>query len=344
MCLCRAALSDNQTADFRVSATTFLSNETLWQTITAQVKAAAHVDVAVAYFGQGGTKLLPLRKGDRLIVNMSVATVRAGGTDPREIEKLINRGVKAFTRRNLHAKLVVADKSVISGSANASQRAGNLLDEAAIWTNDPAVLRRARKFIDGLCTEPIRPEYLAKCKKLYEPPKVDGKLANGQKPERRVAHAKLWIVNLVESLIPDAELERYERGETKAAKLIKDADRSATESFHWSHKPKMADHLEVGDWFVQVIKCKDQSTLVHPPGQFLLLDDYARGAGKKRWVFHLETPKRGEVMDWSKFRKLAKSALGTNAPATPRTRPIRDVRAADSILSLWTPGGRISRK
>jgi hypothetical protein len=321
-----------------------LSNETLWQTITAQVKAATHVDAAVAYFGQGGAKLLPLRKGDRLIVNMSIPTVQAGGTDPYEIEKLIKRGVEAFTRRNLHAKIVVADKSVISGSANVSQRAENLLDEAAIWTNDPGVLRRARKFIDGLCTEPIRPEYLAKCKEAYKPPKLNGKQASGQKPQRRVKHAKLWIVNLVESSIPDAELERYERGEAKAAKLIKETDRSETVGFHWPHKPKMADDLEVGDWFVQVVKYKDQSTLVYAPAQFLLLDDYPRGAGKRRWVFHLEIPKRGEAMDWKKFRKLAKSAFGANAPATPRTRPIRDVRAADSILSLWTPGGRVSRK
>jgi len=321
-----------------------LSNKTLWETVRAQVKAARHVDAAVAYFGQGGAKLLPLRKGDRLIVNMSATTVRAGGTDPREIEKLIDRGVEAFTRRNLHAKLVIADKSVISGSANVSQRAENLLDEAAIWTNDPAVLRRARKFVDGLCTEPIRPEYLAKCKAIYEPPKFNGQPANGQKVQHRVAHAKLWIVNLVESSIPDAELQRYERGEAKAAKLIKDANRFETVAFHWSHKPKMADDLEIGDWFVQVVKYKDQSTLVHPPGQFLLLDTYSRGADKKRWVFHLEIPKRGETMDWKKFRKLAKFALGANAPLTPRTRPVRDVRAADSILSLWTLGGRVSRK
>ena len=130
-----------------MSTTTFLSNETLWKTVTAIVKAASHVDAAVAYFGQGGSHLLPLKKGDRLIVNMSISTVRAGATDPREIEKLMKRGVQAFSRRNLHAKIVVADKSVISGSANVSKRADDLLDEAAIWTNDPAVLRRAKKFV-----------------------------------------------------------------------------------------------------------------------------------------------------------------------------------------------------
>jgi hypothetical protein len=74
-----------------VSVTTFLTNETLWQTLAARIKAASHVDAAIAYFGQGGAKLLPLRTGDRLVVDMSPATVRAGGTDPREIEKLIQR-------------------------------------------------------------------------------------------------------------------------------------------------------------------------------------------------------------------------------------------------------------
>ena len=92
-----------------MSVSTFLSNETLWQTLAERIKAASHVDAAIAYFGQGGARLLSLRKGDRLVVDMSPPIVRAGGTDPREIEKLILRGVEAFTRRNLHAKVVVAD-------------------------------------------------------------------------------------------------------------------------------------------------------------------------------------------------------------------------------------------
>src|SRR3990167_4333385 len=106
---CRSATG----GDSLVSVTTFLSNMTLWQTLAARVKDARHVDAAIAFFGQGGAKLLPLRRGDRLVVDMSPATVRAGGTDPREVEKLMRRGVRAFTRRNLHAKVVVADASGI---------------------------------------------------------------------------------------------------------------------------------------------------------------------------------------------------------------------------------------
>ena len=65
-----------------MSVTTFLSNETFWETLTERVKAANYVDAAIAYFGQGGAKLLPLRAGDRLVVDMSPATVTAGSTDP----------------------------------------------------------------------------------------------------------------------------------------------------------------------------------------------------------------------------------------------------------------------
>jgi phosphatidylserine/phosphatidylglycerophosphate/cardiolipin synthase-like enzyme len=82
---------------------------------------------------------------------MSPATVRAGSTDPREVEKLIQRRVEVFTRRNLHAKIVLADKSVIFGSANVSKHSQQVLDEAAILTTDQSAVRRAREFIERIC-------------------------------------------------------------------------------------------------------------------------------------------------------------------------------------------------
>jgi hypothetical protein len=54
-----------------MSSATFLSNEQLWQTLRAKVKSARHVAAAIAYVGQSGAKLLPLRRGDRLVVDMT---------------------------------------------------------------------------------------------------------------------------------------------------------------------------------------------------------------------------------------------------------------------------------
>jgi hypothetical protein len=107
---------------------------------------------------------------------------------------------------------------------------------------------------------------------------VHGRETDVKRPQQRVRHAKLWIVNLYESSIPDAEVKRYARGESKAAKLVKDSTRSATNSFNWHSRPKMADDLELGDWLIQVITYKDKSVVVNPPGQLLLIDNYARGA------------------------------------------------------------------
>jgi len=328
-----------------VSVTTFLSNETLWQALAAQVKAARHVDAAIAYFGQGGARLLPLRSGDRLIVDMSPATVRAGGTDPREVEKLMRRGVQAFTRRNLHAKLIVADKLVISGSANISRHSLQVLDEAAILTSHPGAIRRAREFIDRLCTEPVRPEYLERCKRIYRPPRFNAPRASGKLPQQRVKHAKLWIVSLREHSVPVSEVERYEQGEAKAKRMVKDEARSKTDSFHWPHKPRMANELKFGDWVIAVMTHKDETIVVYPPGQLLFVDHYVRdpNTDKERWVFHLEVPRRGETMTWEGFRRAAKS-LGVGDLHSPRTKPIADVQVADGLLRLWTPGGRVSRR
>jgi hypothetical protein len=276
---------------------------------------------------------------------MSAATVRAGGTDPREIEKLLERGVHVFIRRNLHAKLIVSNNSVICGSANISKNSQNVLDEAAVWTNEPAVIQRARTFIDRLCIEPIRPEYLKECKRIYRPPQFHGQKSDTARLQKRVRHARLWIVNLYESSIPDAEIKRYEQGEAKAAKLVKATAGSATDSFNWHSRPKM-EELEVGDWLIQAITYKDKSIMVYPPGQLLLVDKYDRGAhlDKERWVFHLEIPKRGESMAWKQFRSATKAIAELEALALPRTKPVRDVQAADRVLSLWTPTGRLSRR
>jgi hypothetical protein len=330
-----------------VSITTFLSNETLWQNLSARIKAAHHVDAAIAYFGKDGAKLLPLRSGDRLIVDMSPATVRAGGTNPHEVEKLIDRGVQVFTRRCLHAKTLVADNSVISGSANVSNRSQQVLDEAGILTNDRSAVRRAREFIQRLCTEPVRPEYLEKCKQLYRPPPPPKDVpVNGKNGQHRTKHAKLWIVNLREGSVPEPEVERYEQGNAKAEKLVKAEARSKTDSFHWPYKPRMANELEVGDWIIEIIKYKDTTITVSPPGALLFIDSYVRDRklGKERYVFHLEVPKRGQTMTWAEFRRAAKSLLKPDTLASPRTSPIPDVKVADRLLGLWTPGGRVSRR
>ena len=326
--------------------TTYHSNESLWQMIVAKVKSAKHVDAAIAYLGDGGAKLLPLRKGDRLVVDMSPHTVRIGATDPYEIETLIRRGVSVFSRQNLHAKTLVTEKAVIAGSMNVSKNSQKFLDEAGIVSDEIAAVRRAREFIDRLCTEPVGPKYLKECKAIYKPPKFSAPHAAGKKQQSKVSHAKLWMVYLGESWVPEEVIDHLERGEAKAKKLIKDSTKWTTDSFWWPHKPRMADELELGDWVIPVTRYMDKRVLVGAPRRFLTLEHEVKKGPKPKhfWYFYLEVPIRAQSTPWKNFCKAAKEVLDPKLLASPRTRAIRDLEMADGALSMWTPAGRISKR
>lgn len=189
------------------------------------------------------------------------------------------------------------------------------------------------------------PKYLAECKRLYKPPRFAGRQSAKDKRTHRVAYAKLWLVNSVDYYsFPDSELELFEKSEERAHGLI-DTAQSTLSTFHWSHKPKMADELETGDWVIQCTRHKDKSISVYPPARLLFVDHYIRNqqTGKERYVFHLEYPKRGETLSWTKFRKALNPTLDTNLSQS-RTMPVRNTQKADELLRLWTPKGRVSRK
>ena len=142
------------------STSRFITNNELWSQIHDYVAKVQHVSVAVAYFGEDGANLLPLKRGDNIVVDMSLGAVRQGVTNPRAVRTLMARGVRVFSRGSLHAKFIVAGRTLIASSANASHNSRSLLDEAGIITTDPAAVQRAVSFFEKLCTEPGGKKYL----------------------------------------------------------------------------------------------------------------------------------------------------------------------------------------
>lgn len=312
-------------------------NKGIWRELRLRIPRAKRVHAAIAYVGQGGAALLPLQAGHRLVVDLSPRTVKRGATDPREIEKLMGRDVEVFTRGNLHAKTIVIDAVVLSSSANISKNAQGILDEAGILTNDRAAVRRARSFIEQLCTEPVGPEYLKRMKKLYRPPSFAGQREPGATPRA----AKVWLVSLGEHEVPNSESTRYEATETRAARLMKDRDRSFIDSFHWPVKPRMAEVAKLGDWMICATKLRDGSVKVDPPAQLLSIDSYVKASGRgRRWVFSLEAPSSGQSLTWGMFRNKCRNKVEIGK--RPRTRGIARVEDADNLLRIWTTRGRVS--
>lgn len=322
----------------------FLSNASMWHVIESRVHNARRVHAAIAYFGDTGAKLLPLKRGDRLIVDMSLAAVKQGVTDPDEIRKLRKRGVEVFTRSCLHAKFIIADNTLISGSANVSKNSQNVLDEAAILTTDPAAVRRARALFDQWCTEPVRDRYLDECIAAYKPPtfKAAAKPRSVGNKQRRHVEAKLWFIGGITALyLSEKESEPIEAVEERAEAKLKHPDATIVDWVRYATPPQFFRSIRVGDWVV--ICMKDGSRRdVYAPAQVLGTEHYKSSRGKHYTMLLLEAPNKSEPMSLSQFRRKVRARVPKLGSPNPRSRPIIEQDAADAILRLWTPSGRVS--
>lgn len=164
----------------------------IWPHITASVnKKPGRCHVAVAYFGSGAAKLLPLRKGSTLIVDMSERAVRSGQTKPSEIGKLLKAGVDVHTVENLHAKVFVADGLPIVGSTNASHNSAETLVEAVLETQHREIVRSCRDFVRSLRGELVTPEYVKHMQRLYRPPRFPPRKHDSPPASFAPSHSRL---------------------------------------------------------------------------------------------------------------------------------------------------------
>lgn len=83
------------------------------------------IDIAVAFWGKGASKYLKKSaKTFRILCNLT-----SGGTNPAEIEEILERGYDVRHCPDLHAKVIVGPNSAIVGSANFSTNGLNIEEE-----------------------------------------------------------------------------------------------------------------------------------------------------------------------------------------------------------------------
>jgi len=164
---------------------------TVWPTITSYLKKGKIRRVAaVAYLNTGAFELLPLRKGDTLVVNDSALALTTGATNPHEIEKFKKKGVRCYGNEDLHAKLFVSDNYIVVGSANASSNSKNNLIEACLTVKSQDMAEEAEAWILSLQLVPIDANRLRDMKKAYRFPKFWKK--RGTK-KRSATTARTWV-------------------------------------------------------------------------------------------------------------------------------------------------------
>lgn len=69
----------------------------VWDSITAVCKQGKRRRAAVAYVGQHAPQLLPLGRGDILVVNAGDSALLSHATSPVALEVYLNAGVKVFS-------------------------------------------------------------------------------------------------------------------------------------------------------------------------------------------------------------------------------------------------------
>jgi hypothetical protein len=132
--------------------TTEFLRDDIWTELTQAVEGSRRACLAaVAYFGMGASKLLPLPAKSRLVVDASDGAVGSGQTCPADLLKLLDRGVILYSVPNLHAKVFVVGNTAYVGSTNVSIRSANQLVEATLRTTEPEAVQAARDFVQQHC-------------------------------------------------------------------------------------------------------------------------------------------------------------------------------------------------
>lgn len=124
-----------------------------WGEITAAAQTPGPRYAAVAFLGPASPAMLPLKRGDTLVVNASDSAVRSRSTSPEAIAAYLEKGVLVYGEGELHAKVIATATKAVIGSANASARSRDRTIEAVVVSDSKAMVTKVQRFVGDLADE-----------------------------------------------------------------------------------------------------------------------------------------------------------------------------------------------
>jgi hypothetical protein len=290
--------------------TAHLLTSTVWRDITRAAKEHPNdCKAAVAYFGAGANKLLPLKAGSILIVDMSTGAVGSGQTSPEDILALIKAGVEVHSVRNLHAKVFAFPRRVFVGSANVSHSSADGLIEAVLTSDERSVISAVQTFVDSLKGERVSPERAKALLKIYKKPRFGRTKDRAPVPR----HSPLWLVPLVIKEWKEQDYQEADRARPEARRRMRSTRIFTLDEFSWSGAP-FTGKAQAGDLVLQITKENDRKVVTRP-GTITYIRQYQL-RGRHRAIVFVEIP-RGS-------RRLSlKRALHVLGPAASELRKLR---------------------
>lgn len=310
-------------------------HDKLWKRLKQLCLAAKRRYVAVAYLGHDAISHLPLDTGDYLVVDMSDQSVKTGRTDPHEILRYLDRGVRVYSVENLHAKVFILGPHVIVGSSNVSAHSREVLVEAAVESTDPALRSEALTWLKSVAVAPVTPELAKMKQKLYVPPKWT---APSKSKRVTPTFSRLWIVNTHSSRCTDEEEQILDHHAKSVKRLLPDKERYEVESVRYSVRSRFAQKARLGDLAIQIHK-EHETIKVYPPARVLQTRRYKLGDIERIGV-HLERRTADKGRSLSAFQKVA---LAVDVRVTKHSeREVRDSTVHQPLLQFFTQPSRRS--
>jgi hypothetical protein len=308
---------------------TFIS-QNIWPQLTKAVRDSQNrCAVAVAYFGKGARRLLPLARGSQLVVDASERSVASGQTCPADLIKLAKHGVAIYSVPNLHAKVFVLGRAAYIGSANVSSRSSTQLVEALIRTTELQSVRAARQFVHDHCLYELTPTVLKRLAKIYRPPHVPN-----EKLGKNVVKDTSRRPTLPRLLLAQLHLEDWsERDQTlhDSALFVAKKRRGHPRSFELdSFRCTGSCCYQRDDLVVQIVNEGGGRILVTPPGTVLHVRTRKDGNRQVSFIY-LECPRHRRRPVGALARALGRGArkrLGQDGM-------IRDASFAQALLNVW---------
>jgi hypothetical protein len=303
----------------------------VWPRLTA-LASRNNAFCAVPYFGTGGSNLLPLKKGSVLVVKFDRAAMRAGQTNPHDIIRLIQKGVKVYACGNLHAKVFSFGATSIVGSTNVSNFSADKLIEACAEISSPAFSKRCKAFVESLCGDLVELDYAEEMKKFYVPPKLMVSSSPQKNRKRTPQHSNLWLVSLASVSWSEKDYAHEEAGLAKAEQNLDQGETSKIERFRWSGG-KLGEELRRGERVLMSTKIDNGKVLLSPPGRVLNIKKYQID-GKRRAIIYLAIPTNKRARNQKSFL----SALGTLKKSLGdirRTKRIRNPELVSKIGNMF---------
>lgn len=307
----------------------------LWKELARlSSKAKSQRLAAVAYFTS--EENVKFKKKDVLIVDASDETVASGGTSAKLLASLLERGVKLYSVRGLHAKVYLFDQTAVIGSANLTNNSMNLI-EAAVVTDRPDAVAGVSYLIESLrkhkSAKEIDQAFIKRVLSIPVSQRLNSKGPVGAADDSAlvVPEPRTWLLGLFgldEDQFP-GEQTAIERGTRRAAKLL-EIEEDDVDWIRYPHSWRIAQEAREGDNVVQI--WRESRTDKSPEHVFRATPIVLRQ--EEETCVRLFLRPQEQRVSWKSFRKQW-SALGyANAPGLNAERLV-SAASAGILDALW---------